>query len=120
MEATEGERAPRLTVLADRLDYFTEDDLTLLAAVTLSTAEQWRKRREGPAYVRIGKRVMYPRIAVLEWMAHRVRQRKLDPKSLFLKTASWHPPAAAADNGSQPLYPKELSGGTPPKAEAKP
>ena len=67
---------PRLTELVDRLDWFTEQDLILLADITLITAEAWRKRGEGPAYARAGKRFLYPRAAVAAWLAGRVRERK--------------------------------------------
>jgi hypothetical protein len=76
MEVQERPTPPRLTALVDRLDCFTEEDLLLLADVVPLTAEQWRKRGEGPAYIRVGKRVLYPRAAVEAWLAGRVRERK--------------------------------------------
>ena len=73
MEATE---IDRLTVLAERMDCLTEDDLLLLADVTPTTAETWRKRGEGPGFIRAGKRVLYPRAAVAVWLASRTRERR--------------------------------------------
>lgn len=81
MEAIEVDASPRLTALVDRLDCFTEQDLLLLAAVLPSTAELWRKRGEGPAYIRAGRRYLYPRAAVNDWLAGRVRARKDDAKT---------------------------------------
>jgi hypothetical protein len=76
--------APRLTVLADRLDCLTEDDIQLLTGVTAMTAEMWRKRGDGPAYIRAGKRFLYPRAGVAEWLAARVHVRKpADGKGLL-------------------------------------
>ena len=66
----------RLTELAERVDCFTEPDLLLLADVTALTAESWRKRGEGPAFIRAGKRVLYPRAAVAVWLASRTRERR--------------------------------------------
>ncbi len=84
MEAQQVE-APtgRLTVLADRLDYFTEEDLLLLADVTPSTAEVWRKRGQGPTYVLAGNRYLYPRAAVMEWLSRRTRVRAANAKDLL-------------------------------------
>ena len=76
VEPFEIELSPRLTELVDRLDCFTEEDLILLANITPVTAEAWRKRGEGPAYARAGKRFLYPRTAVAVWLADRVRERK--------------------------------------------
>jgi hypothetical protein len=59
--------------LAQRLDALTEDELILLAGVTPGTAEAWRKRGTGPAYVRLGNRVLYPRAAVAEFMGTKTR-----------------------------------------------
>lgn len=76
MEAEALARSPeRLTELADRLDYFTEHDMLLLADVKPTTLEQWRKRGEGPAYARAGSRFLYPRSAVVEWLKTRTRDR---------------------------------------------
>lgn len=73
MEATE---TARLTVLAERLNCLTEDDLLLLAGITSTTAETWRKRGEGPGFVRAGRRVLYPAAAVAAWLASRTRERR--------------------------------------------
>jgi hypothetical protein len=76
---TQGADSPRLRELADRLDFMTVADLCLLAEVEPSTAESWRKRGEGPAYVMAGRRVLYPRAAVAEWLQGRLRERRTVP-----------------------------------------
>lgn len=75
MEAEVIEAAPRLIDLADRLDCLTEFDLLLLADITPTTAEAWRKRGEGPGYIRAGNRYLYPRAEVSKWLSGRVRER---------------------------------------------
>ena len=76
MDPIEIDLSPRLTELVDRLDCLTEQDHILLADITQVTAEMWRKRGEGPAYIRAGKRFLYPRTAVAVWLAGRIRERK--------------------------------------------
>ena len=51
----------RLRKLADSLDCLTEEDFLLLADVTPGTAKSKRKRGQGPSYIIIGTRVLYPR-----------------------------------------------------------
>lgn len=63
----------RLRILADKLDYLLETDLMLLAKATAGTVEAWRKRGTGPAYVLIGNRYLYPRKAVMQFLAERAR-----------------------------------------------
>lgn len=69
------ESMSRLTTLADRLDCLTEPDFLLLADITPSTADAWRRRGEGPAFIRAGNRVLYPREKVSEWLDTRLRDR---------------------------------------------
>jgi predicted site-specific integrase-resolvase len=45
----------------------------LLAGITASTAEGWRKRGTGPSYVLVGNRYLYPRQAVQKYMEDRMR-----------------------------------------------
>jgi predicted site-specific integrase-resolvase len=63
----------RLRRMADGLDCLTECDLQLLAGITQSTAESWRRRGSGPSYVLIGNRYFYPRKAVAQYMEERLR-----------------------------------------------
>ena len=66
---------PRLSALADRLDCLTEADMIMLADVTPKTLEAWRKRGDGPAYIRAGTRYLYQRKAVAQWLDERVHER---------------------------------------------
>jgi len=65
----------RLQELAESLDCMTQQDFQLLAEITPSTEEAWRKRRTGPDYIRIGNRVLYPRKAVAKYMETLTRER---------------------------------------------
>ncbi len=65
----------RVRVLAQSLDCIPEPDLCLLADITPSTAENWRKRGKGPAYILMGNRYLYPRQAVAEYLQRNVRER---------------------------------------------
>lgn len=66
----------RLSALAHSVDCLAEPDFCLLAGITPNTAENWRKRGKGPAYVLIGTRYLYPRQAVAEFVAGNVRTRR--------------------------------------------
>jgi hypothetical protein len=59
--------------LAERLDHFTEDDLVLLTDAKPSTIQAWRKRGEGPPYVRVGCAFLYPRKSLQDWLESRTR-----------------------------------------------
>jgi len=63
----------RIRAMADGLDCLLEEDFRLLAAATQGTIEAWRKRGKGPAYIRLGNRVLYPRQAVAEHLASLTR-----------------------------------------------
>ena len=65
----------RLRQLADSLDCIIEPDLCLLAKVTSSTAENWRKRGKGPSYILIGNSYLYPRSSLLQYLQSQVRTR---------------------------------------------
>ena len=63
----------RLRQMADGLDCLIEEDFQLLADATPGTVEAWRKRRTGPSYIRLGRRYLYPRKAVAEFLQSRLR-----------------------------------------------
>lgn len=73
----------RVKELADRLDCITEEDLQLLYDATPGTVVAWRKRGLGPAYVRLGNRVLYPRKAVAADLEMKTRERKAPGKALL-------------------------------------
>ena len=65
----------RLRTLADKLDCLTETDIMLLGKLTQSTVEAWRKRGQGPAYILLGNRYLYPRQAVQKYLEGITRER---------------------------------------------
>lgn len=65
----------RIRELAESLDCFIEEDFQALADVKPGTAEAWRKRGQGPAYIRLGNRVLYQRAAVADFLKTLVRER---------------------------------------------
>ncbi|QHE85892.1 helix-turn-helix transcriptional regulator [Hydrogenophaga sp. BPS33] len=69
----------RIRQMADKLDFLTEEDFTLLANATPGTVEAWRKRGTGPAYVRLGRRFLYPRKAVAKYLDSLTRERAALP-----------------------------------------
>ena len=74
----------RLRTLADKLDCLLETDVMLLAGVIASTAEAWRKRGTGPAYLMMGNRPLYPRKSVAKFLESRVREpRQIDVKAVL-------------------------------------
>lgn len=74
----------RVRSMADRLDCFVEEDFQLLADATASTVEAWRRRGQGPAYILLGRRYLYPRQAVSEFLQSRVRKRATVPAGSLL------------------------------------
>jgi hypothetical protein len=69
----------RARALAASLDCFLEDDLALLSDAKSSTVEHWRKHRKGPAHIRFGNRVLYPRAAVAQHLAELAADRGRAP-----------------------------------------
>jgi hypothetical protein len=81
IDQTETERVRQM---ADKLDYLTEEDFALLAGATALTVETWRKRGTGPAYVRLGRRFLYPRKAVAKHLEALTRERAEVPGKAVL------------------------------------
>ena len=53
--------------LKDSFEVIDELELALLAGVELQTVRQWRSRRIGPKYFRVGKAQLYFKKDVIEW-----------------------------------------------------
>ena len=66
ISTTPPEELARLRGLAERLDCILEEDFHLLAEITPGTAQAWRNRGRGPAYVLLGNRFLYPFNAVVK------------------------------------------------------
>jgi hypothetical protein len=82
-EETNTAESERLRALADRLDCLTEQDFQLLTGATAGTVEAWRKRHQGPDYIRLGNRYFYPRAAVADHMRRLTRERHSLGKGLL-------------------------------------
>lgn len=63
----------QLRTLAARFKTITEGELALLCNVELSTCEAWRKRGQGPDYIRAGNSILYADEAVERWLLGRER-----------------------------------------------
>ena len=65
----------RVRQMAEKLDCFVEEDFQLLAKATGNTVEAWRKRGQGPGYIRLGNRYLYPRKAVAQYLESITKER---------------------------------------------
>jgi hypothetical protein len=61
--------------MARSLDAVADFDFRKLAGITQITEASWRRQGTGPSYVLIGTRYYYPRAAVAEFMAAKIRAR---------------------------------------------
>ncbi len=73
----------RMQKINELLGYMSEEEFMLFAGATPNTVEAWRKRREGPSWVRIGNRVYYPLDGVGAFMTSRTHVQKLSNKDLL-------------------------------------
>ena len=72
---SEAAELERVRQMADKLNCMTEEDFALLANATPGTVGAWRKRGTGPAYIRLGRRYLYPTQAVAKHLAALTRER---------------------------------------------
>ena len=63
---------PPAAHLRSQLGVYTPDELASVLDVTIDTLAEWRSKRTGPDYVKLGKRVMYRSADVEEWMKRNV------------------------------------------------
>lgn len=75
--------APDLRQVVQQMGYMPEGDFQRLAGITPSTAEGWRKRGDGPAWVRLGNAVYYPVEGVSSFLKARIRE----PRRVAVKDA---------------------------------
>lgn len=73
----------RVRQMAEQLDCFIEEDFQQLAGATPNTVEAWRKRGQGPAYIRLGTRYLYPRKAVAKHLETITRERATFGKAVL-------------------------------------
>jgi Helix-turn-helix domain len=60
--------------LARSVGCMTEADFCDLLKIARPTAETWRKRRQGPTFIRAGNAVLYPVEAVAEFIQARAKR----------------------------------------------
>lgn len=54
----------------------SQEDLSALVCVTKETLREWRRLKQGPDFVRVGKSVFYRRQDVENWIAANVVQSR--------------------------------------------
>lgn len=81
---SEAAELERVRQMADKLNCMTEEDFALLANATPGTVEAWRKRGTGPAYIRLGRRYLYPTKAVAKHLESLTREREHVPGKAVL------------------------------------
>jgi hypothetical protein len=64
----------QLHELAASLNCFTEHEIEVLTGWNEGTRRAYRHRHMGPASVKVGKFLFYPRDMFMDWMNSRVRQ----------------------------------------------
>ena len=74
----------RVAQLAEKLNCFIEEDAALIARSKLATLRAWRNRGEGPPYIRIGNRFLYP-VKEFDIWAH--GRQKAPPSSSGVRNA---------------------------------
>lgn len=83
MEVANNPEINRVRQMAEQLDCLIEEDFQLLAGATANTVEAWRKRGQGPSYIRLGTRYLYPRKAVAKHLESITRERTSLGKALL-------------------------------------
>jgi hypothetical protein len=68
MKPTKG--VARMTILNEPL--LPQDEAAQILKVKKQTPAAWRNRRQGPAYVKVGRRVFYRPSDLREWLESRV------------------------------------------------
>lgn len=83
MQTAKDKETDRIRSMADDLDCMIEEDFQLLASATANTVMAWRKRGQGPSYILLGNRYLYPRKAVAKHLDLITRERNLTTKGLL-------------------------------------
>ena len=63
----------RVEELAAHVDCMTEAQVSYLSGVKPGTLLSWRKRGEGPPWVRLGLEVLYPKSTLREYLEQQAR-----------------------------------------------
>ena len=85
MQALTAPSPDNIAHLALLVNCFDEDGFAKLAGVQLSTLSSWRRRGQGPEYVRLGSNFLYPIPAVQSYVTSLVKVRtKVQPKKVLM------------------------------------
>lgn len=52
-------------------DYITPEELAAFLSVNIDTLKKWRCIGKGPSNVKLGRRTLYPKVDVIEWIEGR-------------------------------------------------
>jgi predicted DNA-binding transcriptional regulator AlpA len=63
-------------------DYFDANQAAQFTKLSISTLNKLRLTGDGPRYMKLGRRVVYARTALVDWMHRRERASTSDPGSL--------------------------------------
>ena len=55
-------------------DYFTEDEAAAEVGQKKPTLRKWRAIGDGPPYVKIGRKIFYPRPELADWIRAKLTQ----------------------------------------------
>ncbi|MDL9997255.1 hypothetical protein QTI24_01490 [Variovorax sp. J22P240] len=67
--------------LAEKLNCTIEADLAKLAGVKPDSVVDWRRRGQGPPYVKLGTTFLYPNPHLAAWLHSRIRGTDADGRS---------------------------------------
>lgn len=49
-------------------DYITPEELAAFLSLNIDTLKKWRCIGKGPSYVKLGRRTLYPKVDVIDWI----------------------------------------------------
>lgn len=82
-------RAPRKgdtpAPAADDREYLSSPEAAYLLRTSVRTLKRWRLDGDGPEFIRVGRRVLYERTAVLAWLSSNTATREVS----FMGSSQW-------------------------------
>jgi hypothetical protein len=80
-------------------DYLHETQAADELHQTVRTLRRWREERKGPAFVRVGRKIFYPRSAIAAWLEKSIIRRRAGLAAVVIATsillshviANWQP-----------------------------
>src|SRR6516225_10246539 len=55
-------------------NWISPEDLARDLRLSIATLADWRSQRRGPAYLKVGRKIWYPRIWVEKWLQSRLKE----------------------------------------------